>query len=116
MRIAAATGDQDVIFDEGFNFVSSRAYERLTGDSDAFGEDWESYTDARATTEEEDSEGMGEWFDFGDGRQTRRRLPRLTELRRRVFGTRRPAAMSGQLAGECSSNAARRVVSLGPPA
>ncbi|MFI2411921.1 DUF4240 domain-containing protein [Streptomyces sp. NPDC018947] len=37
VRIAAAAGDQDVIFDENLHFVSSRASERLTGDSDAFG-------------------------------------------------------------------------------
>lgn len=80
VRIAAATGDQDVIFDEDFNFVSARAYERLTGDSDAFWKAWEAYTDARATTEEEDSEGMGESFDFGDAQQMRRRLPRLAAL------------------------------------
>ncbi|MFH8663176.1 DUF4240 domain-containing protein [Streptomyces afghaniensis] len=80
VRIAAAAGDQDVIFDEDFNFVASRAYKRLTGDSDAFWEDWEAYTDALATTEEEDGEGMGESFDFGDAQQMRRRLPRLAAL------------------------------------
>ena len=65
MRIAAAAGDRDVVFDEDFNFVSSRAYERLTGDPDAFWEAWDVYTEAHATTEE-DGEGMGESFDFGD--------------------------------------------------
>lgn len=77
VRIAAAAGDQDVIFDENFNFVSFGAYERLTGDSDAF---WEACVDARATTEEEESEGMRESFDFGDAQQMRRRLPRLAAL------------------------------------
>ncbi|KAA0940769.1 DUF4240 domain-containing protein [Streptomyces apricus] len=80
VRVAAATGDQDVIFDEAFNFVSARAYERLTGDSDAFWEAWEAYTDARATTEEENSQGMGESFDFDDAQQVRWRLPRLAAL------------------------------------
>ncbi|PAZ10506.1 hypothetical protein CLM62_40920 [Streptomyces sp. SA15] len=80
VRTAAASGDQDVIFDEDFNFVSSSAYERLTGDTDAFWEAWKAYTDARATTEEEDSEGMGESFDFGDAQQMRRRLPQLAAL------------------------------------
>ncbi|MEU6603237.1 DUF4240 domain-containing protein [Streptomyces flaveolus] len=79
VRIAAAAGDQEVIFDEDFNFVASRAYERLTGDSDAFWEAWDAYTDAHATTEE-DGEGMGESFDFGDAQQMRRRLPRLAAL------------------------------------
>ncbi|GAA2483759.1 DUF4240 domain-containing protein [Streptomyces longisporus] len=73
VRIAAADGDQDVIFDEDFNFVSSRAYARLTRDSDAIGEAWDVHTEAHATTEE-DGEGMGESFDFGDAQQLRRRL------------------------------------------
>jgi hypothetical protein len=80
VRMAAAAGDQDVIFDEGFNFVACRAYERLTGDSDAFWEAWETYSDARATTGGEDGEDMGESFDFEDAQQMRRRLPRLAAL------------------------------------
>jgi hypothetical protein len=80
VRTAAAAGDQAVIFDEDFNFVSSRAYQRLTDDTDAFWEAWEAYTDARSTTKEEDSEGMGRSFDFGDAQQMRRRLPRLAAL------------------------------------
>lgn len=80
VRTAAAAGDQGVIFDEDFNFVSSTAYRRLTGCTDAFWDAWEAYTDARATTEEEDSEGMGESFDFGDAQQMRQRLPRLAAL------------------------------------
>ncbi|MGW7649543.1 DUF4240 domain-containing protein [Streptomyces bobili] len=77
---AAATGDQDVIFDEEFNFVSARAYERLSGDTDAFWEAWEAYANARATTEGEEREDMGESFDFNDADQMRRRLPRLAAL------------------------------------
>ncbi|MFD9042504.1 DUF4240 domain-containing protein [Streptomyces bottropensis] len=80
VRSAAAAGDQDVIFDEDFNFVSSTAYERLTGDSDAFWEAWAAYSDTHATTEEDDSKGMGESFDFDDAQQMRRRLPRLAAL------------------------------------
>ncbi|MFJ9005859.1 DUF4240 domain-containing protein [Streptomyces canus] len=77
VRTAAASADQDVIFNEDFNFVSSRAYERLTDDTDAF---WEAYTEAPATTEEEDGEGMGESFEFDDAQQMRRRLPQLASL------------------------------------
>jgi hypothetical protein len=76
----AAAGDQGVIFDEDFTFVSATAYERLTGDSDAFWKAWAAHTDTRATTEEDDSEGMGESFDFDDAQQMRRRLPRLAAL------------------------------------
>ncbi|WP_164555731.1 MULTISPECIES: hypothetical protein [unclassified Streptomyces] len=38
------------------------------------------YTDACATTEAEDGEGMGELFDFDDDEQMRQRLPRLSAL------------------------------------
>ncbi|MER7720892.1 DUF4240 domain-containing protein [Streptomyces flaveolus] len=79
VRAAAATDDQSVVFDEDFNFVSSRTFERLTGDADAFWEAWEAYTDGRTPTEEGDDE-MGEPFDFSDTQQMRRRLPRLTAL------------------------------------
>ncbi|WP_330342551.1 DUF4240 domain-containing protein [Streptomyces sp. NBC_00557] len=80
VRTAAAAGDQDVIFDEDFNFVASRAYERLTGDSDAFWEAWEVYVGSRASIEEEGNEDMGEPFDLGDAQQMRRNLPRLAAL------------------------------------
>ncbi|MEU9475471.1 DUF4240 domain-containing protein [Streptomyces sp. NPDC048191] len=79
VRAAAAIGDQDVIFDEDFNFVSSKAYERLTGDTDAFWEAWETYTAAH-TTSADGSGDMGESFDFDDAQQMRRRLPRLAAL------------------------------------
>ncbi|MFI9781859.1 DUF4240 domain-containing protein [Streptomyces sp. NPDC051956] len=77
VHAAASAGDQDVIFDEDFNFVSCRAYERLTGDTDAF---WKACTDTETTTQEEDDQGMGESFDFDDAQQMRRRLPRLAAL------------------------------------
>ncbi|MGW0842626.1 DUF4240 domain-containing protein [Streptomyces sp. NPDC002787] len=78
---AAVAQDQDVIFDEDFNFVSAGAYKRLTGDADAFWEALEAYTDARATAEEkDDGADMGESFDFDDVQEMRRRLPRLAAL------------------------------------
>ncbi|GAA3803157.1 DUF4240 domain-containing protein [Streptomyces chiangmaiensis] len=51
VRTAAAVGDQDVIFDEAFNFVSSTAYQRLTGDTDDFWEAWETYLAARSISD-----------------------------------------------------------------
>ncbi|MFE9868352.1 hypothetical protein ACFYPZ_37690 [Streptomyces sp. NPDC005506] len=60
--------------------MSSRAYERLKGDTDDFWEAWEAYSDARITSEEDGSEDMGESFDFDDDQQMRRRLPRLAAL------------------------------------
>ncbi|MEU4039056.1 DUF4240 domain-containing protein [Streptomyces collinus] len=86
VRAAAAVGDQDVIFDEDFNFVSCRAYERLTGDTDAFWGASETYIAARTTSADDGNEGddggadMGESFDFDDAQQMRLRLPRLTSL------------------------------------
>ncbi|MFE4923181.1 DUF4240 domain-containing protein [Streptomyces sp. NPDC056661] len=80
VRAAAAAGDQDVIFDGDFNFVSSRAYERLKGDTDDFWEAWEAYSDARITSEADGSEDMGESFGFDDDQQMRWRLPRLAAL------------------------------------
>ncbi|WP_436776851.1 DUF4240 domain-containing protein [Yinghuangia sp. YIM S09857] len=80
VRAAAVDGDQGVIFDESFNFVASTAYERLTGDAEAFWEDWDVYTDIRTATELPDSADMGEAFDFRDDQQMRRRLPRLAAL------------------------------------
>lgn len=80
VREAAATGDEDVVFDEAFNFVSATAYERLTGDTDAFWEAWDAYADARVTAEDEERDGMGEPFDFDDVDEMRRRLPRLAAL------------------------------------
>lgn len=80
VRAAAAAGDQEAVFAEEFSFVSSRAYERLTDDEDDFWEAWEAYSDARATTDEASSEGMGESFDFDDALQMRRRLTQLAEL------------------------------------
>jgi hypothetical protein len=80
VRTAAAVGDQDVIFDETFNFVSSTAYERLTGDMDDFWEAWETYVAARSTSADDGSGDMGESFDFDDAQQMRRRLPRLSAL------------------------------------
>jgi hypothetical protein len=64
----------------GGNFVSSRAYERQTGDTAAFWEAWETCIEGRDTSAEEHNEGIGESFDFGDAQQMRRRLPRLTAL------------------------------------
>ncbi|MFF1740133.1 DUF4240 domain-containing protein [Streptomyces mirabilis] len=82
VRTAALAGDQDVIFDEDFNFVSSKAYERMTGDTDNFWEAWETYRAVRATSEDDGGENMGESFDFDDAQQMRRRLPRLAALYR----------------------------------
>ncbi|MFC9094217.1 DUF4240 domain-containing protein [Streptomyces sp. NPDC057072] len=79
VRTAAADDDQDAIFDEAFNFVSSTAYERLTGDRDHFWEAWDTYIADRSSSTD-DASDMGESFDFDDAQQMRQRLPRLTAL------------------------------------
>ncbi|MEU9193201.1 hypothetical protein [Streptomyces hundungensis] len=53
VRIAAAREDQNVISDEHFSFVASRAGERLTGGSDTVWGDCSPATNARATTKAE---------------------------------------------------------------
>ncbi|MFE7385539.1 DUF4240 domain-containing protein [Streptomyces zhihengii] len=80
VRRAAADGDESVVFDEDFHFVAPTAYERLTGDASVFWEDWAAFACARAATEAEAGDGMGEPFDFTDDEEMRRRLPRLAAL------------------------------------
>lgn len=96
VRTAAAAAKLGVVFAEDFNFVSCKAYERLTGSEDDFWEAleaWEArevHGSVRASSEADDDEEMGEEetgeeetgepFDFDDAEQMRRRLPRLAEL------------------------------------
>lgn len=76
---AAARGRDYVIFDEPVNYAASYAFERLTGDADAFYEAWERHRiglDGDAAAESD----MGDDFDFDDPAEMRRRLPRLAAL------------------------------------
>jgi len=77
VRRAAAEEDDEVIFAESMNYVASMAYERLTGDDDAFDEALEAHQQNTADLDEAD---MGEEFDFDDDDEMRRRLPRLAAL------------------------------------
>ncbi|MFE5919085.1 DUF4240 domain-containing protein [Streptomyces sp. NPDC056468] len=68
----------EVLFYEDVNYAASGAFERITGDADAFYETWRSF---RATdTECDNAVDMGEDFDFDDDREMSRRLPRLSAL------------------------------------
>ncbi|WP_327411596.1 hypothetical protein [Streptomyces sp. NBC_01233] len=67
-----------MLFYEDVNYAASGAFERITGDADAFYEAWHGFRGA-------DAQGgnvvdMGEDFDFDDDREMIRRLPFLAAL------------------------------------
>ncbi|MFF3893816.1 DUF4240 domain-containing protein [Streptomyces sp. NPDC001812] len=68
----------EVLFYEGVNYAASGAFERITGDADAFYEAWHSFRGADA--ESDNAVDMGEDFDFDDDKEMSRRLPRLAAL------------------------------------
>jgi hypothetical protein len=79
VRRAAAERDTDVVFSELINFATSSAYERITGDADAF---YDALETVRRGANDDDvgPSDMGEDFDFDDDDEMRRRLPGLAEL------------------------------------
>ncbi|MFE7809727.1 DUF4240 domain-containing protein [Streptomyces sp. NPDC057430] len=75
---AAQAHHGEALFYEDMNYVASSAFERLTGDPDAFYAAWAGY---RPTDEHVHAEAdMGEDFDFDDAEEMHRRLPRLARL------------------------------------
>ncbi|MFH0517474.1 DUF4240 domain-containing protein [Streptomyces sp. M41] len=77
--IEAATAHLDeALFYEDVNYAASGAFERLTGNPDAFYEAWAEYRSA--DEQDSDAADMGEDFDFDDADEMRRRLPRLAGL------------------------------------
>jgi hypothetical protein len=68
----------EVLFYEDVNYAASGAFERITGDADAFYEAWQIFRGADA--ESGDAVDMGEDFDFDDDKEMSRRLPRLAAL------------------------------------
>ncbi|MEV7360606.1 DUF4240 domain-containing protein [Kitasatospora sp. NPDC091276] len=76
---AAAGGDDYVISAEDVNYAAGYAFERLTGDADAFHEAWKRHRAGQDLDTELDSD-MGEDFDFDDADEMHRRLPRLAAL------------------------------------
>ncbi|MFJ4870883.1 DUF4240 domain-containing protein [Streptomyces sp. NPDC088757] len=66
----------EALFYEDMNYAAGGAFERLTGDSDAFYEAWSAYTPADEHVHAEAD--MGEDFGFDDAEEMRRRLPHLT--------------------------------------
>lgn len=75
---AAREGDDEVLFREEVNYAAGAAFERLTGNKDAFHEAWAAYRPADGQGEA--VQDMGEDFDFDDDREMQRRLPRLAQL------------------------------------
>lgn len=75
---AVGTHRDDALFYEDVNYAASGAFERLTGNPDAFHEAWADYrpTDGQ----DRGATDMGEDFDFDDADEMRRRLPRLARL------------------------------------
>ncbi|MDQ0600946.1 hypothetical protein QF037_005291 [Streptomyces canus] len=75
---AAADFADRTVFYEDANYCASDAYERITGDCEAFYEAWRQYAADRPATRAETD--MGEDFDFDDDDEMRRRLPLLALL------------------------------------
>ncbi|MGW7446969.1 hypothetical protein [Kitasatospora sp. NPDC054795] len=68
-----------MISDEDVNYAASRAFERLTGDADAFHEAWKRHWAGRDLDSALEFD-MGEDFDFDGADEVRCRLPRLAAL------------------------------------
>lgn len=84
-QIGASEGRQLWIGDEELLFAPEAAYERLTGDSEAF---WEAVEAAQHAATAPSEQPADERWDLADEDEWRRRLPRLFEL----FRARRLAA------------------------
>ncbi|MFE5142947.1 DUF4240 domain-containing protein [Streptomyces fagopyri] len=78
--VQAANGRDrsEVLFYEDVNYAASGAFERITGDADAFYEAWRSFRGV--ATESDNAVDMGDDFNFDDDREMSRRLPRLAAL------------------------------------
>ncbi|MFG2696417.1 DUF4240 domain-containing protein [Kitasatospora sp. NPDC048407] len=75
---------EDVFFNEDVNYAASCAFERRTGDRDAFHRAYELHLADQGIDRikefAERNAGMGESFDFDDDAEMQRRLPRLAAL------------------------------------
>ncbi|MFE5219338.1 MULTISPECIES: DUF4240 domain-containing protein [unclassified Streptomyces] len=68
----------ELLFYEDVNYAASGAFERITGNADAFHEAWRSFRGADPGSDL--TVDMGEDFDFDDDREMSRRLSRLAAL------------------------------------
>ncbi|MET7784141.1 DUF4240 domain-containing protein [Streptomyces sp. NPDC005388] len=78
LQVVNARDRSEVLFYEDVNYVAAGAFERITGDADAFYQAWHSFRGANAGSD--NPVDMGEDFDFDDDDEMRRRLPRLASL------------------------------------
>ncbi|MFJ2513510.1 DUF4240 domain-containing protein [Streptomyces griseoviridis] len=75
---AASAHHDEALFHENVNYAAREAFERLTGDREAF---YRAEAEHRSTGRQHGSAtDMGEDFDFDDADEMRRRLPRLAAL------------------------------------
>ncbi|MEV8314931.1 DUF4240 domain-containing protein [Streptomyces sp. NPDC059900] len=78
-EVADAEESRDeVLFCEAVNYAAGAAFERITGDADAFDEARDGFCGAEP--ENAAAVDMGEEFDFDDDSEMSRRLPRLAAL------------------------------------
>ncbi|MFE0674541.1 DUF4240 domain-containing protein [Streptomyces sp. NPDC058867] len=75
---ASAPDRSETLFYEDVNYAAAGAFERITGDADAFYEAWREFRGVG--TENREEVDMGEDFDFEDDGEMNRRLPRLAAL------------------------------------
>ncbi|MET8575463.1 DUF4240 domain-containing protein [Streptomyces sp. NPDC005012] len=68
------------LFYEAVHYVAAKAYERITGDEDAFYDAWRDFEAAARPDTDRGEPDMGEDFDFDDDQEMARRLPRLAAL------------------------------------
>ncbi|WP_345553288.1 DUF4240 domain-containing protein [Streptomyces lannensis] len=78
VQAASVRDRSEVLFYEDMNYAASGAFERITGNADAFYEAWRSFRGADSASDK--AVDMGEDFDFDDDREMSRRLPRLAAL------------------------------------
>ncbi|WP_035859296.1 DUF4240 domain-containing protein [Kitasatospora cheerisanensis] len=72
---------EGLFFNEAVNYVAPHAFERRTGDREAFYPAYDLYRAEQGVESPADPEaGMGEEFDFDDDEEMERRLPRLAAL------------------------------------
>lgn len=76
--VTAAREGSDALFREEVNYVAVEAFERLTGDPEAFWTAWSVHHPAH--TRKPSEPDMGEDFDFDDDAEMHRRLPLLAAL------------------------------------
>lgn len=71
---------RNILFYEEVSYAAPRAWERITGSEAGFYSAFTQYLGPDQRRPRDDDTDMGEDFDFGDPREMRRRLPRLSAV------------------------------------